>query len=639
MDLGSIREEFNRYAERMLEIRKLSSPDIKKFDSADEYSKRLRHNFEKIGRLAAVNREMLDKDLYPLLNSTDSLNDELAGELEELADMLLNVAGDEDDFENLDLPIATLIADRLLRDVSESDDISERIRKMDEQIIVCYSMMNMTERITSYPELSKTYKDKGVEIGLKMHEFLKKDMFLTIPDMESREIVLTDARFMTALFERTSGDEEINDLNIRILDWMLEIADDEFYHEAVPDFDWNYFKFRTLEYFVQGTDILNSRGFTKEQLKKIGKRAVDLEKLCSSDIEYYSKIIGYDFYPISVARCKYLASKMSKKDYKAFLIYQYEKRDRMDFGTEGGYFNILLPLELICILDPENLCAADLELLRNIYRGLSAYLFRLPSNGMMSFVLEYFFEITRRFIDVPGGVSFEEFVLQSIAAIHPPTYVHSCMVGEITERLAFHAVRIMPELFIGMPGIKTVDDVYKNRGAITDYAYNAALCHDFGKISIIDTIFVYGRKLLDEEFQLIKSHPGTGYELLKAHSSSQSYAEVALGHHKWHDDSRGYPEDFKTSESVYKTVIDLVLCADCLDAATDTVGRSYNTGKTLKDYMEELKEGSGTRYAAWLFELLCHKEVFDDVEYLLNEGRRRNYQDTYSLLRGVQEKG
>ncbi len=639
MKEASLKKEFKEYADRMLEIRKLSSPDIKKFDSPDDYSKRLRHNFQKIGRLAAINRNMLDKELYPLLNSEENLGEELSDLLEELADTLLNVAGDEDEFENLDLPIATLIADKLLEDMSDSGDISDRIRKMDEQIIVCYSMMNMTERITSQPELSKGYKEKGIELGLKMHEFLKKDKFLTIPDIESREIVLTDARFMTALFERTCGDRKINKMNLEILDWMLEIADDPFYQEAVPEFDWNYFKFRTLEYYVQGTDICNSRKFSKVQLKAIGSRADELDELIKSDEETFGKIIGAGFCPISIARCRYLAGKLSKKDYKAYLICEYERRDKLDFGTEGGYYNILLPLEIVCLLDPNKLCAADMDLLRDMYRGLSAYLFRLPSNGMMSFVLEYFFEIIKRFIEIPGGVSFEEFVLQSIAAIHPPTYVHSCMVGEITERLAYHMIRLKPELFIGMPGINSREDVVKHKEELTSYAYHAALCHDFGKISIIDTIFVYGRKLLDSEFMLIKSHPFTGYELLSAHASTRTYAEVALGHHKWHDDSRGYPENFKTSESVYKPVIDLVLCADCLDAATDTVGRSYNIGKTLKDYMEELKEGSGSRYAAWLFELLCHREVFDDVEYLLNEGRRRNYQETYSLLRGVQEKG
>ncbi len=164
------------------------------------------------------------------------------------------------------------------------------------------------------------------------------------------------------------------------------------------------------------------------------------------------------------------------------------------------------------------------------------------------------------------------------------------------------------------------------------------ICHDTGKIFIIDTVFVYGRKLLDMEFDLIKTHPKMGAEMLKRFSSTAKYAEVALGHHKWYDNSRGYPEEFDTSKSRYKTVIDIVLCADCLDAATDTVGRSYNCGKSFEDFYAEIQEGSGTRYAPWLPDLLSKPEVREDIEFLLAEGRERNYHDTYQLLKSVQEK-
>jgi response regulator RpfG family c-di-GMP phosphodiesterase len=84
-----------------------------------------------------------------------------------------------------------------------------------------------------------------------------------------------------------------------------------------------------------------------------------------------------------------------------------------------------------------------------------------------------------------------------------------------------------------------------------------------------------------------------GSELLRRLESTRRYADVALGHHRFYDDSRGYPEDFKTSESKDKPIIDLVMCADCMDAATDSVGRSYNRGKTLEEYTKEVKEGSG----------------------------------------------
>jgi HD-GYP domain-containing protein (c-di-GMP phosphodiesterase class II) len=254
-------------------------------------------------------------------------------------------------------------------------------------------------------------------------------------------------------------------------------------------------------------------------------------------------------------------------------------------------------------------------------------------------MLDYFINFVRQYIDVPSGVSFEDFILQCIAAIHPPTYIHSCMVGQISERIAYHILRIKPEIFVGMPGCEDLEAVKRNSAKLLDYVYHAALCHDFGKICIIDTIFVYGRKLLDFEFDIIKSHPQVGADLLRHHISTRDYADVALGHHRWYNDSKGYPFDFNTSESPYKAVIDIVQCADCMDAATDSVGRSYNKGKTLDDFMVELKEDSGTRYAPWLYDLFLHQEVFEDVEFLLDEGRQRNYKDTFNLLKDVQDRG
>ncbi|SKB47059.1 hypothetical protein SAMN06296386_101120 [Lachnospiraceae bacterium] len=119
--------------------------------------------------------------------------------------------------------------------------------------------------------------------------------------------------------------------------------------------------------------------------------------------------------------------------------------------------------------------------------------------------------------------------------------------------------------------------------------------------------------------------------------SEKMLDDVALGHHKWYDNSGGYPEEFDTSKSPLKTLIDLVMCCDCLDAATDTVGRSYSRGKTLEEFLEEVQEGSGTRYAPWIVNLLERREVRVDINFLLQKGRENNYQDTYLLLRNMQD--
>ena len=60
----SEQEEFDQFIERMSQIRDLSSPPIYDVDNENEYSKRLRENFQTIGKLASKNRKMLDEVLY-----------------------------------------------------------------------------------------------------------------------------------------------------------------------------------------------------------------------------------------------------------------------------------------------------------------------------------------------------------------------------------------------------------------------------------------------------------------------------------------------------------------------------------------------------------------------------------------------
>ena len=82
-------------------------------------------------------------------------------------------------------------------------------------------------------------------------------------------------------------------------------------------------------------------------------------------------------------------------------------------------------------------------------------------------------------------------------------------------------------------------------------------------------------------------------------------------------------------------MVDIVACADCLDAATDGVGRSYKKGKTLDDFIGELKEGSGTRYAPFLLELFEDEEIYHELESILSSGRDDKYRYTYTILKKV----
>ncbi len=632
----SQQDEFNKFIERMAKIRDLSSPPLYEFDDAEDYSKRLRKNFETIGKLAAENRKMLDEVLYPLLDPKAELSNDQVEEMSDFGEKLMNVANDEADFENLDIPIMALVADRLSEDAKNRDDICNLLRQMDAELMACYCLMNMTERISTHRALSEKYLTRGLEVGQFFINLLKKENLLTVPSMELRGLVLTDARFVSAFYEHVTN-PELNQRNLDLLDLMRKVAEDPFYHNSVEDFDWDYFSFRVLQYYLQCTDNGNFRGFTKKQLDHIADMADSMDRFMEAHPDYVGSVFGAASIPFLNARNRFYAGRMEEAAYRRILLEAYEGRDPRSFGADGNMTNVLVPLEMMTLLDGKR-TSRDRILLKNLYRNLSAYVFHMPNAGALSFVMEYYTGIIQRFYEVPSNVTFEDFGLQTLAALHPPTYVHSLMVGQLTECLCVHLLEVDPERLIGVLDTKTVEDVIAKKDAILHFAYHAAVCHDFGKIMIIDTILVYGRHLLDFEFDIIKSHPEVGYELLSQHESTRAYAEVARGHHRFYDDSRGYPEAFKTSESKVKTIIDLVMCADCMDAATDSVGRSYSRGKTLTEFVAEVEEGAGSRYAPWLLELLQRNDVQDDLRYLLANGRDETYRDTYLLLKGVKEK-
>ena len=632
-----MREDYREYVERMSEIRSLSTPTLNEIEDADRYRERLRDNFVRIGELAELNRKFLDTSFYPMIKSEEVLSVDRVVDMEEFGEELIS----PETGESLDLPIMSLLSEKLFKDAEKKGDNAALIRQADSQMSTCYELMNMTKRIRAYPEISGHYRDRGFEIGEFFFSLLDKETFINESD-ESRQIILTNARFSVVFFEGLSGDEKSNARQLEMLDTLLSITEDPFYLEAVPDFDWIYARFRTLHYYSMATESLNACGFSKEQLSKIYERSKELCEFWDENRDHLEEMLrGMDdrrFIEAMYYRNAYLSGHVGEAEYRNKLLDIYRERDARDYCAASIYLNLSIPGEFICLLKKDFLTVEEKGILKAIYENMISFAFHMPNGETLTIMLEYYSGILEDFVEIPGGVTFEDMMLQCMVAFHPPTYVHSVMVGQITECLCGHMIRRSPELLIGVLGTTTKEEVVERKDEILSFAYHAALCHDFGKISIIDTVFVYGRRLLDMEFDLIKTHPRTGHDLMLKAVSTRNYAEVAISHHKWYDNSRGYPEDFDPRKCSAKPIIDMVLCADCLDAATDTVGRSYNKGKKLSGFVEELKEGAGDHYAPWLPELLSDEKAASDVEYLLLNGRQQNYKNVYYLLRNMQER-
>ena len=626
------KDDFSKYIEHTSDIRELSSPQINDIAGSGEYRQKLKQNFQLIGEIARENRKILEDVIDPLIRSDEELTPQDVQDITELSEQLVNTA----DLENLDISIMSLLSTRLMKDAEKKQDAEYIVRQLDSQINASYSLKLMTSRIFTDLSISQHFKDLGTEAWQAISVYLQPEKFEALSD-EAKSLVLHSTRFHTVLHESSAGiSPEVARAWLAELDNVVALCENPYYRQAFPSFDWNYYVFRTLENHSGLLDSLYGGELSQEDVEKIAGRLERWLALWQSDPAIFEKFAPLDFVLIPVYRARYLTGKISRAEYLTGLYEIYSRRNRYSYTYDDVYINTRIPLNYLLCAETADFTAQELDTLQVLYQDVCNYAFRMPNSGTLTALLDFCSVLIKRFIEVPGSITFQEMCLNLLAAFHPPTYVHSVTVANLTKCISSHLIYYRPELFIGICDCKTVEEVTENRNRIMQFAYNAGLCHDFGKTLLTDIIFIYGRKLLDFEFDIVKQHPSLGGALMRLHPSTQPYAEVAEGHHKWYDNSAGYPETLDTSQCKLKTIIDIVNCADCMDAATDTVGRSYNIGKTLDDFLAELHAGAGTRYSPYLSELLTHQEVRDDLDYLLAIGRQNNYQNTYLLLKRVQ---
>lgn len=208
------------------------------------------------------------------------------------------------------------------------------------------------------------------------------------------------------------------------------------------------------------------------------------------------------------------------------------------------------------------------------------------------------------------------FVMELNVATQVTTYAHSTHVARLAEAMMKAIIKHRRELLVGKLGISSKWQVRLHQRQLITFITHAALCHDIGKNSIVSVVNNDYRQLTDEERRIIRMHPRLGRKYLKISKELKSYHDTTLGHHKWYNGKGGYPSYFDNTKSPYRFMIDIITLCDCMQAATERVGRNYKQEKSFEKVMEELREGAGTRYNPDLVKLI------DDIPELYKELER-----------------
>lgn len=210
------------------------------------------------------------------------------------------------------------------------------------------------------------------------------------------------------------------------------------------------------------------------------------------------------------------------------------------------------------------------------------------------------------------------------------TEIHVRGVAKLAVEVAGKIIDKKPEYVIGVLGIKTPEEITKRKREILSFLRRGALHHDRGKLLISTTINMQLRKLTDQEFENIKKHPEYGLKGGDDYESLKKYYNIILGHHRYYNGQGGYPLEFDNQNCEDKFAIDLITICDCIDAATDSLGRNYMSDKTVRMVLEEMNAEKGVKYSPEIVDFIREDEkLIESIEYITTQEREEAYYQLY----------
>lgn len=126
----------------------------------------------------------------------------------------------------------------------------------------------------------------------------------------------------------------------------------------------------------------------------------------------------------------------------------------------------------------------------------------------------------------------------------------------------------------------------------------AGLLHDIGKIGVPESVLLKPGRLTDDEFALIREHPGAGARILETIPFLDEIVDVVRYHHeRW--DGTGYPDGLAGDAIPYLARV--LAVADAFDAMT--TDRPYRAAMPIGDAREELRACAGAQFDPDVVEL------------------------------------
>ncbi|MEL7474010.1 MAG: HD-GYP domain-containing protein [Planctomycetota bacterium] len=146
--------------------------------------------------------------------------------------------------------------------------------------------------------------------------------------------------------------------------------------------------------------------------------------------------------------------------------------------------------------------------------------------------------------------------------------------------------------------------------AFAERVHLSGVVHDIGKIGLPDAVLRKPGRLTSAEFELVKTHPRIGFEILGDIPAVQDALPGVLHHHERHD-GRGYPDGLSGHD--IPLMARILSLADAFDAMSSN--RAYRPARERDVVLKEIGDCSGTQFDPSLAEVFISMDFsgFDEL--------------------------
>ena len=594
-------------------------------ENSDHFYGDFEERFLQIRRLFAQNKKYLDEQVFaPLIMGTSALSGEKAEELLELSDHLAYT----ETLEMVDVRLAFFIVDALVPYYERGGDKVKYIHCLFRREMLAYNVGQIFDRGRLTDALAGRYRNCILSCAEKADAFVDDiDGFAALPEKTQKEL-LTIGLFRATGYERPYYDEQMILRQIDSYQRYIRRLLNPAMRQAAPEIKWNTQLYSAYTYLMDVQEFLDwhkTPDYILRMLDDAGDQALALMQKNGTTSQRDPGAV--------------LSGKKAIGFYRGTTSFEEMVQKYVDWETESdpnAYDQLNMSGNVMPIVFVQGLCREHPEKIESCRGYLNAaqqrtfdYIRRARDKGAYNTMQRFIGYMLDYYIELDHGIPFKTYFENLMIATQPTLTIHCSMVAEISLNIFDTLMQKRPQLLAGVRGCLSAEEAKTRAEEIRAFLKECCFLHDAGKLFFLDTINQFGRMLMDDEFALIRLHAQMGYDVLQKRESTRPYAKAALYHHRWYNEQGGYPADVSYREEPDAILYQIVTCADCIDAATDSVGRAYSRGKTFEEMLEDMRRNSGRMFNPDLVALFDDASLCEDVENLLRFERERLYNQVF----------